>query len=43
LLSKQLDAALAQWHQILSADVPALNQAIRNANLPAISVASGAE
>jgi photosystem II stability/assembly factor-like uncharacterized protein len=43
LLSKQLDAALAQWKQIASADVPALNAAIQKASLPAITVDTGAE
>ncbi len=42
-LSKQLDTALAQWKQIASTDVPALNAAIQKANLPVVSVGSGAE
>ncbi|MGI9102151.1 MAG: WD40/YVTN/BNR-like repeat-containing protein [Terriglobales bacterium] len=37
-LSKQLDAALGQWKQILSTDVPALNSLVQKSALPAISV-----
>jgi len=42
-LSKQLDAVLAQWKQILNTDVPALNALIQKSNLPAIFLTSGAE
>jgi hypothetical protein len=42
-LSRQLDAALAQWRQILNTDVPALNALIQKSNLPVIFLASGTE
>ncbi len=42
-LSKQLDAALAQWRQILNTDVPALNALIQKSNLPVIFLAPGTE
>jgi photosystem II stability/assembly factor-like uncharacterized protein len=42
-LSKQLDAALAQWRQILNTDVPALNALIQKSNLPVIFLTSGTE
>ncbi len=42
-LGKQLDASLAKWRQIVSTDLPALNETVRNANLPAISLDSSSE
>jgi photosystem II stability/assembly factor-like uncharacterized protein len=42
-LSQPLDAALAQWKQILNTDVPALNALIQKSNLPVIFLASGTE
>ena len=42
-LSRQLDAALAQWRQILNTDVPALNALIQKSNLPVIFLTSGAQ
>jgi photosystem II stability/assembly factor-like uncharacterized protein len=42
-LSEQLDAALAQWKQILDTDVPALNALIQKSNLPVIFLTPGTE
>jgi hypothetical protein len=37
-LDKQLDVQLAKWHEVTSSDVPALNTALRNANIQVISL-----
>jgi hypothetical protein len=42
-LSKQLEAALAQWRQILNTYVPALNALTRKSNLPMIFLTPGTE
>jgi photosystem II stability/assembly factor-like uncharacterized protein len=43
MLSQQLDEQLAKWKQILSADVPAYNDAVQKQNVPAIMLAKPAE
>jgi hypothetical protein len=43
LLSKQLDASLAKWKQIQGTDIAAFNASVQKANLPAVTVGSGAE
>ena len=42
-LSRQLDASLAKWKQIVETDVPAFNGAVQKANLAAIVIGNGAE
>jgi photosystem II stability/assembly factor-like uncharacterized protein len=37
-LDKQLEVQLAKWREITTTDVPALNAALRNANIPALSL-----
>ena len=37
-LEKQLDAQLARWREVTTKDVPALNTALRNANVSAITL-----
>jgi photosystem II stability/assembly factor-like uncharacterized protein len=39
MLSKQVDEQLAQWRQILNAEVPAYNQVVQKQSVPAIIVA----
>jgi photosystem II stability/assembly factor-like uncharacterized protein len=41
LLRGQLDEQLAAWKKILSADVPALNDAIRKSEVPVLRLSSG--
>ena len=36
MLRGQLDQQLAAWKQIVSADVPAFNQAMKSSNTPAL-------
>jgi hypothetical protein len=36
LLRSRLDEQLAAWKQIMSSDVPAFNQSIKNSNVPAL-------
>jgi hypothetical protein len=36
MLRGQLDQQLAAWKQIMSADVPAFNQAMKNSSTPAL-------
>ena len=37
-LEKQLDVQLARWREVAGSDVPAFNAALRNANIPAITL-----
>ena len=37
-LDKQLDVELAKWREITSTDVPALNSALRDANIPLVAL-----
>ena len=37
-LNTQFDTQLAEWHQVMSKEVPALNEALRSANVPQIAV-----
>jgi hypothetical protein len=36
MLSKQLDEQLAKWKQVVTTDVPAYNNLVRNQAVPAI-------
>jgi hypothetical protein len=36
LLRGQLDQQLTAWKQLVSTDIPAFNQAVRGANIPAL-------
>ncbi|HET7151360.1 MAG TPA: hypothetical protein VFI60_08110, partial [Candidatus Acidoferrum sp.] len=36
-LDARLEAQLAKWHDVLSKDVPALNEAMRKNNVPLIA------
>jgi DNA repair exonuclease SbcCD ATPase subunit len=40
-LDKQLDAQLQKWRDILSKDLPALNESMRKANVPSVAPAAG--
>jgi photosystem II stability/assembly factor-like uncharacterized protein len=39
-LDKQVDAQLARWREVLSKDLPALNDAMRKANVPSVAPAA---
>jgi hypothetical protein len=41
MLNKQLEAQLAKWQQVLSTDLPALNQLMHSNNVPAIEAPKG--
>jgi hypothetical protein len=36
MLRSQLDQQLAAWKQLMSTDVPAFNEAMKNSNTPAL-------
>jgi hypothetical protein len=36
MLRSQLDEQLAAWKQLMSTDVPAFNEAMKNSNTPAL-------
>jgi hypothetical protein len=39
-LDKQVDAQLVRWREVLSKDLPALNEAMRKANVPSVAPAA---
>jgi hypothetical protein len=41
MLRGQLDEQLAAWKQIMSADVPAFNELVKNSNIPALYLPPG--
>src|SRR5581483_4376318 len=41
LLSRQLEAELSQWKQVLASDIPALNDTMRKQDIPVIYVGPG--
>jgi len=43
MLRGQLDQQLAAWKQIMSADVPAFNQAMKSSSAPALYLPPGGE
>jgi hypothetical protein len=43
MLRGRLDRQLEAWKQIMAADVPAFNQAVKNSNVPALYFPSGGE
>jgi hypothetical protein len=43
MLRTELDEQLAAWNHIMSADVPAFNQAIKSSNVPALYLPQAGE